>query len=206
MPKTPLYLWHMLACIWHTLLNFHGDQLQHSGALFYQSKDMYGKERTFGGGPSETWGCTHRAPVPVQTLSRAHNRLLRLTPSWSTKARWKQAKQTKKQVIIPLLFLLIFLLKYQTLYYILVFGGRTGRKRHLPDDCPTAEHGTESFLDATEGQWARNLVGRKQVQVTREMSTSFSEATPGYLHLVPHPLPSQNQVHQDKAEHVSEAF
>lgn len=95
----------------------------------------------------------------MQTLSRAHNRLLRLTPSWSTKAWWKQAKQTKKQVIIPLLFLLIFLPKYQTLYYILVFGGRTGRKRLLPDDCPTAEHGTESFLDATEGQWARNLVG-----------------------------------------------
>lgn len=60
----------------------------------------------------------------MQTLSRAHNRLLRLTPSWSTKAWWKQAKQTKKQVIIPLLFLL----KYQTLYYILVFVGGQGEK------------------------------------------------------------------------------
>lgn len=149
---------------------------------------MYEKERTFWWASLRP-GDMHRAPVPVQTLSRAHNRLLRLTPSWSwsTKALWKQAKQTKKQVIILLLFLLIFLLKYETLYYTLFFGGRTGSKRHLPDDCPMAERGTESFLDATEGRWARNLQGRKRVQATCEMFFSFSETTLRYLHPY-HPL------------------
>jgi len=103
-------------------------------------------------------------PVPLQTLSSACNTLLRLTLSWSTKALWKQAKYTKKQVIIPLLFLLVFLPKYQTLYYTPFFGGRTGSKSHLSDDCPIAEHDTESFLDATEGQGARKLWGRLHVK------------------------------------------
>lgn len=49
----------------------------------------------------------------------------------------------------------------------------------MPDDCPIAGHGTESFLDAIK---ARNLQRKKQVQFTCDMSTSFSETTLGYLH------------------------
>lgn len=139
-------------------------------------KGMYGKERTTWG-DSLRPGDTRRAPVPVQTLSRAYNSC-RFIPSGSTKALRKEAKETKKQVIIPLLFLLIFLPKYQTLYYTLLFGGRTGRNTHLPDDCPIAG----SCLDATEGRWARNLWGQSMSRSHVKWAPVFSETTLGYLH------------------------